>query len=41
MMREQKKERELFSYSVNLEEDERSDHPLGRAAAAIDFGFVR
>ena len=41
MMGEQKKERELFSYAVNLEKRVRSDHPLRRVAAAIDFGFVR
>src|SRR5712691_8060438 len=41
MMGEQKKERELFSYAVNLEKRVRSDHPLRRVAAAIDFKFVR
>lgn len=41
MMGEQRKERELFSYSVNLEKRVRRDHPLRRVAAAIDFGFVR
>jgi len=41
MMGEQKKERELFSYAVNLEKRVRSDHPLRRVAAAIDFSFVR
>ncbi len=41
MMGEQKQERELFSYAVNLEKRVRSDHPLRQVAAAIDFGFVR
>jgi transposase len=41
MMGEQKGERELFSYAINLEKRVRSDHPLRRVAAAIDFKFVR
>ena len=41
MMGYQKHERELFSYAVNLEKRVRSDHPLRRVAAAIDFSFVR
>jgi transposase len=41
MMGEQKRERELFSYAVNLEKRVRSDHPLRRVSAAIDFKFVR
>ena len=41
MMGQQKGERELFSYAVNLEKRVRSDHPLRRVAPAIDFGFVR
>ncbi len=41
MMGEQKSEPELFNYAVNLEKRVRSDHPLRRIAAAIDFGFVR
>ena len=41
MMGQQKNERELFSYAINLEKRVRSDHPLRRVAAAIDFGFVR
>ncbi len=41
MMGEQKHERELFSYAVNLEKRVRSDHPLRAVAGAIDFGFVR
>ena len=40
-MGEQKKEPELFNYGVNLEKRVRSDHPLRRVAAAIDFSFVR
>jgi transposase len=41
MMGQQKGERELFNYAINLEKRVRSDHPLRRVAAAIDFGFVR
>jgi transposase len=41
MMGQQKGERELFNYAVNLEKRVRSDHPLRRVAAAIDFAFVR
>jgi transposase len=41
MMGQQKSERELFSYAVNLEKRVRSDHPLRAVAAAIDFRFVR
>ena len=40
-MGRQKSERELFSYAINLEKRVRSDHPLRRVAAALDFGFVR
>lgn len=39
MMGQQKSERELFSYAVNLEKRVRSDHPLRRVAAAIDFSL--
>jgi transposase len=41
MMGKQKQERELFNYAVNLERRVRSDHPLRRVAAGIDFSFVR
>ena len=41
MMGQQKTERELFSYAVNLEKRVRSDHPLRRVAGQIDFKFVR
>jgi hypothetical protein len=41
MMGQQKGERELFNYGVNLEKRVRSDHPLRAVAAAIDFQFVR
>lgn len=41
MMGEQKQERALFSYAINLEKRVRSDHPLRRVAAALDFSFVR
>lgn len=34
-------EAQLFNYAVNLEQRVRSDHPLRRVAAAIDFKFVR
>ncbi len=40
-MGQQKGERELFNYEVNLEKRVRSDHPLRRVAGAIDFKFVR
>jgi transposase len=41
MMGEQKQERALFSYAINLEKRVRSDHPLRRVAAVLDFSFVR
>jgi hypothetical protein len=41
MMGEQKSEPELFNYAVNLEKRVRSNYPLRRVKAAIDFGFVR
>src|SRR6266705_4625237 len=41
MMGEQRSERELFNYAVNLEKRVRSDHPLRRVAAVVDFKFVR
>ena len=41
MMGEQKSEPELFNYAVNLEKRVRSNHPLRRVKATIDFGFVR
>src|SRR3984893_17871476 len=41
MMGEQESERELFNYAVNLEKRVRSDHPLRRVAALVDFKFVR
>jgi transposase len=41
MMGQQKQQRELFSYAINLEKRVRSDHVLRRVEAAIDFGFVR
>jgi hypothetical protein len=40
MMGEHKSQRGLFSYAVNLEKRVRSDHPLRRVSAAIDFKFV-
>jgi hypothetical protein len=36
MMGEQKSERELFNYAVNLEKRVRSNHPLRRVAEEID-----
>ena len=41
MMGQQKNERELFNYAVNLEKRVRSDHPLRKIREAIDFSFVR
>ena len=32
---------QLFSYAINLEKRVRSDHPLRRVTAMIDFKFVR
>ena len=40
-MGQQSGEGELFSYAINLEKRVRSDHPLRRVAAMIDFKFVR
>ncbi len=40
-MGEQKSEPEVFNYAVNLEKRVRSNHPLRKVKAAIDFGFVR
>jgi transposase len=41
MMGQQRSERELFSYAINLEKRVRNDHPLRRVAALVDFKFVR
>src|SRR5450432_709777 len=41
MMGEQKPERALFSYAINLEKRVRRDHPLRRVAEVLDFSFVR
>src|SRR5436190_7931973 len=41
MMGQAKSEPQLFSYAVNLEKRVRSDHPLRRVAALVDFKFVR
>src|SRR6266566_8242746 len=41
MMGQQKSEAQLFNYAVNLEKRVRSNHPLRKVKAAIDFGFVR
>src|SRR5450432_118411 len=41
MMGEQKPERALFSYAINLEKRVRRDHPLRRVSRLIDFKFVR
>src|SRR5439155_25260431 len=41
MMGQAKSEPQLFSYAVNVEKRVRSDHPVRRVAAAIDFKFVR
>ena len=40
MMGQQKSEAQLFNYAVNLEKRVRSNHPLRKVKAAIDFGFV-
>ena len=41
MMGTQKSEPQLFNYAVNLEKRVRSNHPLRRVKALIDFSFVR
>jgi transposase len=41
MMGEQKRDRELFNYAVNLEKRVRANHPLRKVKEVIDFGFVR
>jgi transposase len=41
MMGQQKSEAQLFNYAVNLEKRVRSNHPLRKVKAAIDFGFAR
>lgn len=40
-MGEQKSERQLFNYAVNLEKRVRANHPLRAVKAGIDFSFVR
>jgi transposase len=41
MMGQQQPQKELFSYQVDLDKRVRSEHPLRRVAAAIDFTFAR
>ena len=41
MMGQQKSEAQLFNYAVNLEKRVRSNHPLRKVKAAIDFGIAR
>jgi transposase len=41
MMGHQKQQKELFSYQVDLDRRVRTDNPLRRIAAAIDFSFAR
>lgn len=41
MMGTQQGQPTLFTYRVDLEQRVRSDHPLRRIAAVVDFGFVR
>jgi transposase len=41
MMGQQKGERQLFNYAVNLDKRVRANHPLRQVKAAIDFSFVR
>lgn len=40
-MGQQQPQKELFSYQVDLDKRVRSDHPLRRVAAVIDFTFAR
>ena len=41
MMGQHYGQRELFSYGVDLERRVRTDHPLRRVEALIDFAFAR
>ena len=41
MMGKRQSHSDLFSYSVNLDERVRSDHPLRKILQCIDFSFVR
>jgi transposase len=41
MMSQQNEQKELFSYNVDLDRRIRTDNPLRRVAAAIDFSFAR
>jgi transposase len=41
MMGRQKQEQSLFSDRINLEHRVRTEHPLRRVAAAVDFDLVR
>lgn len=40
-MGQQKQQKELFSYQIDLDRRVRADNPLRQVAAAIDFSFVR
>jgi transposase len=41
MMGRQREQKDLFSYSVDLEKRVRAEHPLRKIAGAVDFTFVR
>lgn len=41
MMGQHEGQKELFSYGVDLDRRVRSDHPLGRVQAMVDFTFAR
>lgn len=41
MMGQHEGQKELFSYSVDLDRRVRADHPLRRARAMVDFTFDR
>ena len=41
MMGIQERQKEMFSYQVDLDRRIRADHPLRAIRAAIDFSFVR
>lgn len=41
MMGQQKQQKELFSYNVDLDRRVRADHPLRKIAATVDFSFAR
>ena len=41
MMGKHQPQKDLFSYSVDLDKRVRADHPLRKVAEQVDFSFVR